>query len=162
METSRNEVMLSIDPKNANKGELKSLFAEFTSLRPEQRQEVFGFYFDKDFAAHYNVTPKTLCAWKKDPRFEREKRKLYLQRVDKRLPNVIDRMLDKAEDGDVVAGKEILKMAGLLEDTIRIKTETQINILMVGIIESLNKHINDEHIINAIADDLERLSNDLE
>jgi hypothetical protein len=71
-------------------------------------------------------------------------------------------MLDKAEDGDVVAGKEILKMAGLLEDTIRIKTETQINILMVGIIESLNKHINDEHIINAIADDLERLSNDLE
>jgi hypothetical protein len=137
-------------------------FAQFLAMTKRERENVFGFSTQKEFSEKFNVSEKTLSQWRKDPRFKKLRREMFLEIADDRLPDVIQSLLTRAiDDGDVSAAKELVKMGGLSVDKMEIVSSSDIQTLLVEIIDIITEHVKDPTILNLIAADLERISEKL-
>jgi glutamyl/glutaminyl-tRNA synthetase len=141
-------------------------FAEWLALpkalrRQKAEEDAFYPQTQKEFAEYHSITEQTLCNWKKDKRVQRLKTKFQKEYAGDSMPEVIQTLKQRAVEGDTQSIKLYMQYLGELTEKTQITmTSEKVDSLLEKIIEIIQKHISDPHILNMIAKDVAELTDD--
>lgn len=140
----------------------KEQFLLFTTSTIEDRTEVFGFSTQGEFSKKYGVSEKTLSGWKKDPRFKKRHRELLENKWQyEQLVNVSNITYKQALAGDQKAADNFYKLAGFNSTNVKLQIEQDISTVVLTLVDIVKRHITDETILQAIAEEIDQEIGDL-
>lgn len=133
-------------------------FAIFLNLTKPERRDMFGYDTQREFAKDHELPhEKILSEWKRNPKFKKKKREIFMNDFEDILPEAKASLRRRAvDDGDVNALKEIFKISGLSVE--RIEQVSSNDVMFV--IETVSKILKDKltsqpALLNEIAKELE-------
>lgn len=139
--------------------EFAEWMAEPRAVKLEKRKSDSTYPItQKEFAAKAKVTEKTLCQWKKDKRVQKLKREAQKNFAGDSLPEVIEALKLRAEEGDPASIKLYLQYMGELIEKHQIGvSEDDLEVFALSVIDIIHKHVKDPMLRNAIAREIKEL-----
>lgn len=111
----------------------RELYKEFYAVPEGMRKDRFftedthePIVTDTDFGRAFNVHPKTLYRWSKEPDFIQHVYNIRRERMERGIPEVIEALMKQAGSGNMTAIKMVLEFVGM--DVLGKNTDEDISI----------------------------------
>lgn len=113
---------------------------------------------DIDFSKKYKVSQKTLTEWKKDKRVKKMKNDYQRAFASDDLADIIEVMKEEAKMGNEAMIKLYLEYLGELVKKSEVAFNSdQVDIILLSIVDIIQKHVKDPKIVNKISEDIAKL-----
>ena len=134
------------------------LYAEFLAMSKKDRMRHFGYSTQREFAFDNKITEKTCVTWKLNPKFQKYQKDMMRKLAGSDLAEIIDKLKERALEGDVPALKLYLEYAReLVKQSEVTVTSEDLDGLLSDVIAIIKKHVKDDDVMNAIASDISEL-----